>query len=377
MKVLLLKNTTARGDFGGLAAYIAIAREIKNLDHELSFFAINDSEVLKYMPTTAMEFFDQRILAKFMAHNHKLCALIKTNDLLLVNGEGALHGTKKEAFLLLYIMYIAKSIFTKNVQVINHSVYPHNTLSIEYSEIFSLYKKVYSSLDFVAIREPLSAALMRDLGVSVGEGFDCLPLYIKHYYKPKLILKQDDIILLSGSSAWTNTNNFATCTPASCLKSSLVQIVKALHLKMAEGYRIKFLYRDLDYVATEDQEMICYFRSLMGKSFSMLQVKTIDAWLAAIEGASLLISGRFHDCIAAACLGTKFIALNSDTPEMTGLMQVLAYPKPLMYTDLKLELKLTKAIARAAVYRTSFYNLTKLCNMAQDNFRMLRKMSKY
>ena len=82
MKILLLKHTTARCDFGGLAADITITREIKNLDHELSFFAINDSEVLKYVPTTAMEFFDQRILAKFMAHNHKLCALIKTNDLI-------------------------------------------------------------------------------------------------------------------------------------------------------------------------------------------------------------------------------------------------------------------------------------------------------
>ena len=377
MKILLLKHTTARCDFGGLAADITITREIKNLDHELSFFAINDSEVLKYVPTTAMEFFDQRILAKFMAHNHKLCALIKTNDLLLVNGEGVLHGAKKEALLLLYIMYIAKSIFAKNVQIINHSVYPHDSLSIEYSEILSLYKKVYSALDFVAIREPLSASLLRDLGVSVCESFDCLPLYIKHRYNPRPCIEQNDIILLGGSSAWYDTNDSSDSSPKNRLKNGLVQIVKALQLKMAEGYRVKFLYRDLQFPAITDQEMICYFRSLMGKSFSVLQVKTIDAWLAAIEGVSLLISGRFHDCIAAACLGTKFIALNSDTPQMTGLMQALAYPKPLMYTDLKLERKLTKAIARAAIYRTSFYNLTKLCDMAQDNFRMLRKMSKY
>ncbi|MBY0533858.1 MAG: hypothetical protein K2P31_02700, partial [Rickettsiaceae bacterium] len=164
MKVLLLKHTTARCDFGGAAAGIAITREIESLGKELSFFAINDSDVLEYTPTTAMEFFDQRILAKFITHNLKLCALIEANDLLLANGEGALHGAKKEALSLLYIMYIAKNIFAKNVQVINHSVYPHDTLSVEYSEILSLYKKVYSALDFVAIREPLSSSLMRDLG---------------------------------------------------------------------------------------------------------------------------------------------------------------------------------------------------------------------
>ena len=36
-----------------------------------------------------------------------------------------------------------------------------------------------------------------------------------------------------------------------------------------------------------------------------------------------LVSGRFHYSIAAAWLGTPFIALDSNTPKMDGLMQTL------------------------------------------------------
>ena len=115
----------------------------------------------------------------------------------------------------------------------------------------------------------------------------------------------------------------------------------------------------------------------MGKSFVVINVRTIDDWLRTIEKANLLISGGFHDCIAAACVGTRFIALNNNTPKITGLMKALEHPKPLIYSDLNLENKLRKAISKSAICTNSAQMLDKLCTRAQNNFTMLRKLSRF
>ena len=378
MKVLLVNDTTGWYHFGCTGTSLALKKELENLGCELSSFSILDCNALDYLPGSVEEFFDKEILAKFIAHNHALCALIQNNDVIVVNGEGTLHGAKRGPLSLLYIVYIAKSVFAKNVQIINHSVYPNDSVSAEDNEILSLYKNIYKTVDFVAIREPISVSIMRSIGLDVHESFDCLPLYIKHYYQPNLCNKQNDLILLAGSAAWFNLNIFTPDAQAGdSLKNGLMQVIKALQPKMAEGYRVRFLYSDLEHPAKDDQEMLSFLKGNIGPSFSVIHARSIDSWLRAIEEADLLISGRFHHSIAAACLGTKFIALNSNTPKMTGLMKSMGHPKPLIYSDLKLENKLKRVIPRSAICTNSPHMLDNLCKKAQNNFTMLRKLSLY
>ena len=47
-------------------------------------------------------------------------------------------------------------------------------------------------------------------------------------------------------------------------------------------------------------------------------------WLRAIADADLLFSGRFHHTIAAAFLSTPFIVTQSNTPKVSGLLEMLA-----------------------------------------------------
>jgi len=379
LRVLIINDTTAWHHFGCTGTSTALKMEIESLGFELSTFSALNCTALDCLPTTSTEFFDQEVLANFIARNHKLCALIQANDIVVINGQGSLHGVKREAFALLYIAYVVKTVFGKNVQIINHSVSLHDTLEAPDSEIISLYKKVYAVVDFVAICEPLSAALMQSIGVVACESFDCLPLYIKHSYQRRLCNKQNDLILIAGATSWFKPNILTHGAQAEvAIERGLMKMVKVLQLRMMEGYTVRFLYSELGYPAKEDQQMISFLRGYLGKSFAVINARAIDVWLRTIEGAALLISGSFHHCIAAACLGTSFIALNCNTVKMTGLMKALKYPKPLIYSDPNFENKLRKSIARSTVMSTnSAQMLDKLCTRAQNNFIMLRKLSRF
>jgi len=148
-----------------------------------------------------------------------------------------------------------------------------------------------------------------------------------------------------------------------------------LKTKISEGHTVKFLYSDIKYPAKDDQEMITFFMDHMGKNFSVINAPSVDTWLGHIAGAGLLISGRYHHSIAAACLGTEFIALNSNTPKIMGLMKSMGYPKPLIYSDQNLGQKLYSVINnRSHIQVNSPDILENLCRKAQNNFASLKKL---
>lgn len=376
MKVLIINDTTNWYHFGCTGTSTALRKEIEKMGFGVSSFSIVDAAQLENIPTTIDDFFVRHGIEKFIASNPKFCDLIRESDIVVVNGEGTLHGSKKGPLSLLYMTHIAKNVFFKNVQIVNHSVYPHDDLSIQDGKTLDLYKRIYKTVDFTAIREPLSLELMKKIGLEPQESFDCLPLYIRHYYKPAPINKQNDLILVAGSAAWFNKNIFTTNPDIdNAMKPGLEEISSILRAKISEGYRVKFLYSDMQYPARDDQEMILAFKKYIGPGFSIANAISVDDWLDHIASAGLLISGRFHHSIAAACLGTKFVALNSNTPKMEGLMHSMGYPKPLLYSDPNLRARLRNSINNKPVIFSSPTNIMDdLCKKAANNFNLLKKL---
>ncbi len=374
MRVLIINDTTNWYHFGCTGTSTAIKNEIEKMGFNVSSFSIVDAGQLENIPTEA-NFFSRQGQEKFIISNPRFCDLVHASDIVIVNGEGTLHGPKKGPLTLLYMTHIAKNVFFKNVQIINHSVYPNDDLSIHEGPILDIYKKVYQAIDFSAIREPVSLEVMKKIGLSSQESFDCLPLYIKHYYKPKPINKQNDLILVSGSAAWFNKNIFTDDLRIdNAMMPGLEEMANTLKAKISDGYRVKFLYSDMQYPARDDQEMILELKRYMGPYFSVANATSVDDWLDHIAGAGLLISGRFHHSIAAACLGTKFIALNSNTPKMEGLMSSMGCPKPLLYSDQSLRLRLQDSIKRPITFANPSNIMDDLCKKAANNFIKLKKL---
>jgi len=103
--------------------------------------------------------------------------------------------------------------------------------------------------------------------------------------------------------------------------------------------------------------------------FTLVNATSLDEWLQTIQHATLFVSGRFQHSIAAFCLNTPFIALNSNTHKVHGLCSLLGQSEPLLYSDPKL---LDHLLARTEAILSSppLDNAVKrdaLCHLAKRN----------
>ena len=92
------------------------------------------------------------------ALNEFLVNLLQNHDIIIINGEGTIHDNRKAAIILLYIAYIAKINLHKYVEILNHSVYPKDNLSINNElliltendqDTLRIYELVYKTIDFL------------------------------------------------------------------------------------------------------------------------------------------------------------------------------------------------------------------------------------
>jgi polysaccharide pyruvyl transferase WcaK-like protein len=369
--LLLLNDTTDWYHFGCTATSTALKENIVKLGYNLTSVPITETYKIAGVPSEWEDFQSLEVFESFSKTNPELINKISVNEIVIINGEGTLHGLRPAPLCLLYVAYIAKKFLHKNVQIINHSVYPQDDLSLTDPKIITIYKEVYNSLDFIAIREPLSFELVKNLGIPCEESFDCLPLYIKDHYKTSEHKKEKKILLIAGSAAWLHLNILADDRGnIEEFEKELGQFIAYIDEMATRGYEIKFLYGAQEYPAKDDRELISFIKPRLNYFCEIITAKSLTEWLSIVEQASLLVSGRFHHSLAAACLGTPFIALNSNTPKIMGLMKAIGHPLNLDYCDPDLKehlLQLTESIQKS----DNFYSLEDFCSRAMNNFSML------
>lgn len=374
MNVLLLNDTTKWYHFGCTATSVALINSIKKLGYMVTTVPITEIYQIKYAPTTQQAFMCKNSYNHFTDNNYNLINLVKNHDIIVFNGEGTLHGISQAPLNILYLAYIAKKELGKHVEIINHSAYPEHDIHSRNSIEASIYKLVYGVVDFVAIREPISSKIMRNLGVHVNDSFDCMPLYIRSNYI-KTNTKHTKEIIIAGSAAWllfdlpssrkSNINDFT---------SGLYEFNRYLLTMIEMGFKIKFLCGAVQYPAKDDKEFISYMQNHFKVKWEIYTATTVNDWLKAIEEATLLISGRFHHTIAAYCLNTKFIALGSNTPKIEGLLQILGREKIINYNDPNIYRRLIESSNKNLFSNvtTFYYDINKLCIMAEENFSKLK-----
>ena len=378
-KVLLLNDTTDWYHFGCTATSIALKDAIVDLGFSLKTIPITETYKLETDVSTAEEFVDEQHYHRFVRNNPEFIYQVKNCDIVIINGEGLLHDMRPGPIKLLYFAYIAKKFLNKHVEIINHSVYPKDDLSTE-STAVNLYKLVYKTIDFAAIREPISFRIMRFYGVEAVESFDALPLYIRQYYQ-KHGTKAKKTLLVAGSSAWMNCTNVIGGYKSSVSdhESSLTNFALYLTKMWKNGYTINFLFGAQNYPAQDDIDLIQLMELVLAKFGCMWNVVTassVDDWLNHIEGATLLVSGRFHHSIAAACLGTPFISLNANTPKVDGMLEVLGKQPSFKYNDPEILEKLrreTEVILSGPDKTAQVLDI--LAEKAERNFLALRKLA--
>ncbi len=365
-KVILMNDSTDWYHFGCTATSLSLKSELSKRGVFITSVPITETYKLNGAPKTVDLFNNLDIYKIFCNANKKIITEITQHDTLIINGEGTLHGINQAPLNLLYIAYITKKFLNKRVEIINHSVYPQDNLILDNTAITNIYTLVYSSIDYIAIREPASFRLMQKLKIQAVQSFDCLPLYIINQYI-RHNKKENKKLLVAGSAAWiapdiTSKGDIQHYSPG------LVEFAKYLDHMYAQGYSINFLYGASKYPAQDDKLVIDTIKSNLKNKLKIIEVNTTHEWLSHIESASILVSGRFHHTIAAACLNTNFIMLNSNTPKIEGLKEMLHCRDIIQYQDPQIRTKLLEQTNSIAKSNKNIPKSDYLCKMASHNF---------
>lgn len=305
-RLLLLNDTTYWYHWGCSCTSLALHAGFRSRDFEVVSVPISRTARLSSLPRDAAEFDSTAVYAAFALEHPDLVAEIEAADVVVVNGEGTLHDIGHSALGLLYLTYVAARHCAKRVQIINHSCYPGSADPALHDAALQVYRTVYRALDFIAVREPASAAALRALGIDATTAFDCLPLFVDSV---PVHAERTDSFVIAGSVAWT---------PA-----MVDQLVAAATLAQARGLAVKILVGANAYPAADDASFVKALLPRLSGDCELVHARTETAWLQTIAEARLLISGRFHHSIAAATLGTPLLIGESNTGKLDGLVEVL------------------------------------------------------
>lgn len=308
---LLLNDTSYWYHWGCTVTSLALHEGLRSHGYWVDSIPITTFNKLSPLPQSIDDFDSRDFFQRFIDANPSLVEQIRHSDVVIINGEGTLHGISRTPIALLYTAYLAKRWLNKNTQIINHSCYPDPEVKTEPPSVAEqIYKLVYGSLDFIAIRENLSVQALGGLGIQSVESFDCLPLFLEHHGFMKSSIDQSQKrVVMAGS---------VSLTPH--VIDSMAAIANTV---IKYGHKLQILVGANAYLASDDIQFVNAIHPKLKGKYSLVTTCSESAWLNTISGASLLISGRFHHTIAAACLGTPLAVTSSNTQKIKGLINRL------------------------------------------------------
>lgn len=374
-KVVLFNDTSAWYHWGCTGTSRALKEYIQRLGFEIEAVPIATTYSLLEVPPFE-EFDTIERFNLFQKSNEKVFDQIQNSDIVVITGEGTIHDLRAGPRALLYLAHISKKFLNKHVEIINHSAYPKDDplLSADFLKNFQterekseqelmqaqfIYRSIYNELDFVAIREPFSREVMHDIHVSSTLSFDCLPLYIKdHYSEPKKVEAKS--VVIAGSVAFTESGALQLC-----------QYIDHLN---EMGFKINVLIGAAAFPSRDDESFVQFLKLHVQAPLNIITATSMHKWLDTINHATFLVSGRFHHSIAAFCLHTPFIALNSNTHKVHAICSLLEQEPPLLFSDPNLLdhlLARTEIILKAPTVDNGA-KIEEICRLAEKNFDGLK-----
>ncbi len=376
--VLLVNDTSEVCHWGCTATSTALKVGIAARGYTLDVVPASGIPRLGSLIACADDFDNDDVQRRLYEKAPTLSAQMETAQTILINAEGCLHGDRNVAKTLLYIAWYAAVRLGKPVDLVNHSCYPQDSLTVVDDDLLVIYRRTYAAVRFVAVREPPSHRLVQQwLRAEAKLSFDCLPLYVKaHGPEPGRTRRR--AVTFASSVIWQRAW-------AAGLVDIMAQLASAgREVRILTGANGDLNHEDRAFMG--DIRRAWRRRAILSGRFwqpspwRVVEAQTMDVWLATIAESRLLVSGRFHHSIAAACMGTPRIMLDSNTPKIEGVLEVLGetagprYGEPGWADALwrRIEAALAQPVPQAAVVARQ---RERLCELAQVNFHGLDRAS--
>lgn len=302
--VLLLNDMTYWSHFGCAASSLALHRLLRDAGHAVDAVQHVHCASLGALPQTAAQFRDDAVFREFCSRNPTFGARIAAVPEVILNGDLQLRGNSQATLSLLYLAWIAKQRYGKRVSIINHSLLPGPE---------DIYAMVYGAMDFVAVNDARSAAMLARMGVQAVQAFDCLPLFLQGRERPT---QREKRVVLGGL--------LAQDAAAANLVVSLAETA------LAHGHTVEFLTGANAFCALDDRKLAEFLQKRLRGRYSIVAATSEEEWLHCISSARLLVTGRTQHAIASACLGTPFVAISGEGEHVEGVLDQLALTSDLV-----------------------------------------------
>lgn len=313
--VVFLNNTASSYHWGCYATSMMLVNglteqgfAVTSFDVETTHFGLGASSPQTVDEVDSVSYRDQ-----ISAANPMLYRALTDCDMVVVNGEGTLHRFHNGPRALLSLMRMARVHLGKPVHLVNHSCYPSGTGAPAEPHVEDFYRLCLSVLDRVVFRDEFSGEVYHRLGIKAEPGFDCLPLYHDRYLKP--LPRVESRVLLGAASNWDDQAIASFCDAFLSLSSTL----RPRPLFLSGGFR------------REPNEDARHYAALKVRipDLGIVRPASISEWMAWIQAAPIMITGRYHHLVAGAALRTPMVIMPGNTSKNDATCRMLGLPAPI------------------------------------------------
>ncbi len=305
-QAVLLNFTANTYHWGCYGTSMELWQSLVERGYYVEMVNVREIHMLDPTPHQVGDFDNPDFGAQFLKANLRIYHLLLSADVVVVNGEGTLHGHGKAAVNLLYLMYLAKVNFKKPVHLVNGSFFPSDD-GAPHEVLDLLYARVAQTLDVVVPRETDSKAVLDRLGVPSLQGFDCLPRFIQRHGALNCHAFQPTLVVAGG---------------VNITREQAQKFGELLAPFQSGGTRLKFLTGAKASVNPEDariyEEMKRHCPAL-----ECVNALSMKDWLGVIQNAAGLVSARYHHSLAAASLGVPCVVFPSNTSKTNASLEML------------------------------------------------------
>ena len=305
-QAVLLNFTANTYHWGCYGTSMEVWQSLVELGYCIEMVNVQEIHMFDPTPQKLGDFDDPDFGTSFLKANLRIYHLLLSADVVVVNGEGTLHGNGKAAVNLLYLMYLAKVNFQKRVHLVNGSFFPADN-GAPNEVLDMLYGRVAQKLDLLVPRETDSKAVLDRLGVANVLGFDCLPRFIHRHGALHSHVFQPTIVVAGG---------------VNMTREQAQKFGELLAHFQTSGTRLRFLTGAKAFVNTEDariyEEMKRHCPAL-----ECVNALSMADWLNTLQNVACLVSARYHHTLAAASLGLPCVVFPSNTSKTNASLAML------------------------------------------------------
>lgn len=315
---LLVNDTSSCFTWGNYAGVTAIKNGLSEQGYEVRTVHFQELPWFAEHTPTLQDFDNPVFLSACRYRDPTLFFNLANADIVVFNGEGLMNGAGETARQMLYLAYVAKTVFGRRIAMINHSCFPEGGTQLTDPKALSWYLKVYKLFDYVCAREPATRDLLQSLQISSQLAADTSALPMLAYVQAHPPVERDRTVILTAGPGYET--------------SQAPEFAKICRQLVQSGFKPEILIGAQWQSSQEDVLFAADLQEFARADVSTHRCPTEEDFMKKIAGARLVITGFYQTYIMAYTAGTPVIAVagGSTAVALSSMARSLGEAEPVL-----------------------------------------------